>query len=77
VPDRLEESAVVEPVDPFERCELDLLEGSPRTIRTNDLGLGEAVDGLCFSLTGSPIFIACAVNATGRTAKSAAKPSKM
>ena len=46
VSDRLEEPPVVEPVDPFERCELDFFEVSLRAIRANGLCLVEAVDGL-------------------------------
>src|SRR3954468_14808544 len=46
VPDRLEQAAVVEPVDPFERGELHRLEGPPGTAPVDHLGLVEAVDGL-------------------------------
>ena len=45
-PDRLEEPAVVEPTDPLERHELDLLDAAPRAARTDHLGLVEAVDRL-------------------------------
>ncbi len=37
---------MIEPVDPFERCELDFFEVSPRAVRANDLCLVKAVDGL-------------------------------
>jgi len=46
VPDRLEQSSMVEPVDPFERRELDLFNVPPRTVPPDDLGLVEADDGL-------------------------------
>src|SRR5262249_57465400 len=42
VPKGLEEAAVVEPVDPGERGELDLLRMPPRPLRPDDLGLVEA-----------------------------------
>ena len=46
VPYGLEKTAVVEPVDPFQRGELDGLERAPWSAPVNDLGLVEAVDGL-------------------------------
>ena len=46
VADRLQEPAVVEPVDPFEGGQLDGLERAPRAFAPDDLGLVEAVDGL-------------------------------
>jgi hypothetical protein len=39
VPDGLEEAAVVEPVDPLERRELDAVDVAPGTAPTNHLGL--------------------------------------
>ena len=47
IADRLEQPPVVEPVDPFQRRELDRLEAAPRPAPVDDLGLVEAVDGLC------------------------------
>lgn len=44
VSDRLQQTPVVEPVDPFERCELDSFEDSPRSTPMNDLGLVATVD---------------------------------
>jgi len=46
VAERLEESRVVEPVDPFEGRELDLLEALPGPLVSDDLGLVEADDAL-------------------------------
>ena len=45
VADGLEQTPVVEPVDPFERGELDRLEGAPWTTPVDHLGLEEADDG--------------------------------
>ncbi len=42
VADRLEQAAVVEPVDPFESCELDRLEAAPGASPVDHLGLEEA-----------------------------------
>ena len=39
VSDRLEAPSIVEPVDPFERCELDLFEASPGAVAVDDLDL--------------------------------------
>ena len=44
VADGLEQTPVAEPVDPFERGELDRLEAPPRSTPVDDLGLVEAVD---------------------------------
>jgi hypothetical protein len=46
VADRLEEPAVVEPVDPFEVGELDGFEIAPRPASVDQLGFDEAVDRL-------------------------------
>ena len=46
VADGLEETSVVEPVDPFQRGELDGFEGAPWSASMDDLGLVEAVDRL-------------------------------
>ena len=46
VPDRLEETAVVESVDPFESCELHRLHGAPQPAPTDHLGLEQADDCL-------------------------------
>lgn len=44
VADRLEKPAVVEPVDPFERCKLHSFDVSPRSASANDLDLVEPND---------------------------------
>lgn len=46
IADRSHQAAVIEPVDPLERGELDSLEGSPRPTPMDDLGLVKPVDGL-------------------------------
>ena len=46
VPDRLEQAAVVEPVDPFEGGIFDGLEVAPRPTTVDDLSFEEAVDRL-------------------------------
>ena len=46
IADRLQQPPVVEPVDPFERGELDRFEAAPRPAPVDDLGLVEAVDRL-------------------------------
>ena len=46
VAERLEQSAIVEPIDPRERCELDSFAAAPRPVPVDHLGLEEAVDGL-------------------------------
>jgi hypothetical protein len=46
VPDWPEETAVVEPIDPFEGGELDRFEAAPGAAPVNHLGFVEAVDGL-------------------------------
>lgn len=46
MPDGFEQAAVVEPVHPFERGELDGLEVAPRAGASDHLGLEETVDGL-------------------------------
>lgn len=43
VPDRREQAAVVEPVDPFEGRELDGFERAPWPPRSDELGLGQAL----------------------------------
>src|ERR1700738_4090790 len=45
VADWLEESAVIEPVDPFQRCVSEALKCSPWATVVNDFGLEEADDG--------------------------------
>jgi hypothetical protein len=40
------EALVVAPPDPFQRGELDLLNGAPRAAAADQLGLVQAVDGL-------------------------------
>jgi len=61
VADGLEEPAVIEPFDPFQRGVLDGLVGAPRAAPVDDLGLVEAVDGL-----GQGVVIAVADAADGR-----------
>ena len=46
VPDRLEEAAFIEPVDPFEGGELDRFEAASTAASMDHLGFVEAVDGL-------------------------------
>ena len=46
VADGFEQAPVVEPVDPFQRGELDGFQASPRAASPDHLGLVEAVDGL-------------------------------
>ena len=41
-----EEAAVVEPVDPFEGGELEVVEAAPGAAVADELGLVEPVDGL-------------------------------
>ena len=60
VPNRLEQASAVEPVDPFERGELDGLEAAPWSTTVDDLGLVEAVDGF-----GQGVIVAVA-NAASR-----------
>src|SRR3982074_630727 len=45
VADRLQQPAIVEPVHPFERCELDGFHGPPRSPSMDNLGLVETIDG--------------------------------
>ena len=46
VSDRLEDPAVVEPIDPLEGCELHCFEAPPRAAGSNHLGLVQPDDGL-------------------------------
>src|SRR5271165_2083873 len=46
VSDRLQQSAIIEPIDPFEGGELHGLEVAPRPAPPNDLGLVKPVDRL-------------------------------
>jgi len=41
----VQQSAIFEPVNPFERSEFDGVEGAPWLTPANDLGLVEAVNG--------------------------------
>src|SRR4051794_1034935 len=50
VADGLQQPAIVEPVDPFQRRELDGLEVAPWSASMDDLGLVKAVDRLCESI---------------------------
>ncbi len=60
VSDGLQKASVVEPIDPFERRELDGLQRFPRSAPTDDLGLVKAVDG-----SGERVVIAIANTADG------------
>jgi hypothetical protein len=46
VANRFEQASMVEPVDPFQRGELDGFQASPRAASPDHLGLVEAVDRL-------------------------------
>ena len=46
VADGLQQPAIVEPINPFQRCELDGVERPPRPAPMDDLGFVETVDGL-------------------------------
>lgn len=46
IADRPHQAAVIEPVDPFQRRELDGFEAPPRLAPMDDLGLVKPVDGL-------------------------------
>jgi hypothetical protein len=46
VADGLQQPAIVEPIDPDQTRELDVLEASPRPAPMNDLGFVEAIDRL-------------------------------
>ena len=46
ISDGLKQSMMIEPRDPFERCQLDGLLGFPGAASVNDFGLVKAVDGL-------------------------------
>ena len=46
VSDRLQQPSIVEPVDPFERGELDLFEAAPWPAPPDHFGFVESVDGL-------------------------------
>jgi len=61
VADGLQQSAIVEPVDPGQRCELDSLEAAPWSTPVYDLGFVEAVDRL-----GESIVVTVADAADGR-----------
>ena len=60
VSDGLQKTSVVEPIDPFEGCELDGLQRFPRSAPTDDLGLVKAVDGF-----GERVVVAIADTADG------------
>lgn len=45
-PDGFEQAAVVEPVDPLEHGELDVVDVTPRTVSADDLGLEQSDDRL-------------------------------
>jgi hypothetical protein len=66
--DGFEQAPIVEPVDPFQRGELDGFQVSPRAASPDHLGLVEAVDGL-----GQGVVEAVA-DAAGSTPASASRP---
>lgn len=45
VPDRFEQSAMIEPIDPFERCVFDRVDVPPGAALVDHFGLVEADDG--------------------------------
>ena len=45
VADRLEQAAVIKPVDPFEGGKFDGFQGFPRAFPPDDFGLVESIDG--------------------------------
>jgi hypothetical protein len=61
VADRPEEAVGVEPPDPFQGGELDVLETAPRTLSPNDLRLEESDHGF-----GEGVVVAVAPAADGR-----------
>ena len=61
IPDRFEQAAGIEPIDPFEGRELDGLERPPRAAPMDQLGFVEAVDRL-----GERVVVAVADAADGR-----------
>ena len=61
VADRLQQPSVVEPVDPFQRGELDGFKRPPGSAPVDELSLVEAVDGL-----GESVVVAVADAAHGR-----------
>ncbi len=61
IPDRLEKPPVVEPIDPFQCCKLDLFDVSPRTVPPDGLGLEEPEDRL-----GQSVVVGVANTAHGR-----------
>ena len=56
MPDWCEKSAVVEPVDPFEGCELGGLQAAPRPAGADDLGL-EQPDHCLGQRVDAPMFV--------------------
>ena len=52
------EASVVEPVDPFQGGDLDVVGGAPRSLRFDQFGLVEAVDrlgqGVVVAVSGGP-----------------------
>lgn len=70
VADGLQQPAIIEPVDPCQRGELDRLEASPWSTAMDDLGLVEAIDRL-----GQRVVIAVADTADGRLDASSANRS--
>jgi hypothetical protein len=58
--DGSEEAGVVGPLDPFESGELDISDGTPRTLLSDDLRLEEADDG-----PGQGVVVAVAPAADG------------
>lgn len=61
VAQRLHQSVVVEPGDPFQRCQLHRLLGLPRPASVDHLGLVQAVDGF-----GQSVVVTVALRDYGR-----------
>src|SRR3954463_4873564 len=61
ITDRLEETAVIEPVHPLEGREFDVLQASPGTAMPDELGLVQPVDRL-----GQRVVVGVATAAHGR-----------
>ena len=47
IADGLKQTAVVEPIDPFQGCEFDHFQAPPRTLAMDHFGLKETNYGLC------------------------------
>ena len=45
ISDGFEQAPAIEPIDPFQRCELDGLEGAPGSAAVDYFGLVKTIDG--------------------------------